>query len=236
VAVGVMVPPPRLAGVPDLTPKAEQTRRAILDAAMRLFRRDGYDRTTMRAIAGEAGVSSGNAYYYFGSKEHLVQAFYDGLQAEHAEAAAAALTTSRTFGERLSAVFEAWLTVAEPHHQFAGQFFRNAADPSSPLSPFSDESAPAREASIAIFEQVVNGSDLKLAPAVRAELPGLLWMLHMGLVLFWVYDRSPGQARTRMLVARAVPLVDRLARLSRLPVVRGVVDDLVGLMTSLRSA
>jgi len=222
-------------GVPDLTPKAEQTRRAILDTAMRLFRRDGYERTTMRAIAKEAGVSIGNAYYYFGSKEHLVQAFYDGIQEEHAAAADAALEETRSFADRLTAVFDAWLVVAEPHHRFAGQFFRNAADPASPLSPFSPESAPAREASVAIFERVVAGADLKLAPSVRAELPRLLWMLHMGLVLFWVYDDSAGQARTRLLVGRAVPLVDRLVRLSRLPVVRGVVDDLATLLTDLRA-
>jgi len=29
--------------------------------------------TTMRAIAGEVGVATGNAYYYFGSKEELIQ-------------------------------------------------------------------------------------------------------------------------------------------------------------------
>ena len=47
--------------------------------------------------------------------------------------------------------------------------------------------------------------------------------------------RSPGrQARTRTLVDRAVPLVDKLARLTRLPVVRGAVNDLVDLMSSLR--
>jgi hypothetical protein len=57
----------------------------------------------------------------------------------------------------------------------------------------------------------------------------------MGVVLFWVHDRSPGQARTRVLVDRAVPLVDKLARLTRLPVVRGVVNDLVDLMSSLRA-
>ena len=45
--------------VPDpanRSPKAELTRQAIVDAALRLFRAGGYDRTTMRAIADEAGV------------------------------------------------------------------------------------------------------------------------------------------------------------------------------------
>ncbi|WP_345520872.1 TetR/AcrR family transcriptional regulator [Nocardioides conyzicola] len=217
------------------SPKAEQTRRTIVDAAMRLFRTAGYDRSTMRAIAAEAGVSVGNAYYYFGSKEHLVQAFYDQLQEEHAAAAARVLATERGFADRLSGVLLSWVDVAAPHHAFASQFFQNAADPSSPLSPFSPESAPARDASIAIFEELLAGADVKVGAALRAELPSLLWLLLMGIVLFWVYDTSPDQARTRLLVRRVAPIVDRLVRLSRMPVVRGVVDDLVGLVKELRS-
>lgn len=229
--------PTTLTAVPDpaRSPKAEQTRRTIVDAAMRLFRDAGYGRTTMRAIAAEAGVSLGNAYYYFGSKEHLVQAFYDQLQVEHAAAAGRALDVETGFDRRLRGVLLAWLDVAEPHHEFAGQFFRNAADPHSPLSPFSPESAPAREASIALFARVLEGSDAKPLPALRGELPELLWLLQMGVVLFWVYDDSPGQRRSRELVDRAVPVVDRLVRLSRLPVIRGVVDDVLGLLRAVRS-
>ncbi|MFB9313142.1 TetR/AcrR family transcriptional regulator [Nocardioides plantarum] len=216
--------------------KAEQTRATIGDAAMRLFRREGYDKTTMRAIAREAGVSVGNAYYYFSSKEHLIQAFYDGMQVEHAEAAVAVLEREKDFEARLRGVLEAWLDVAAPNHEFAGQFFKNAADPDSPLSPFSAESAPAREASTDLYRRVVEGADVKLAPALRRELPGLLWLLQMGVVLFWVHDKSPDQARTRALVAQGAPIVDRLVRLARLPVVRGIVDDLVRVIGSLRES
>jgi AcrR family transcriptional regulator len=223
--------------VPDpapRSPKAEQTRSTILESAMRLFRRDGYDRTTMRAIAQEAGVSVGNAYYYFGSKEHLIQAFYDRMQDEHAEAATEVLGREVAFDARLRGVLEVWLDVARQNHEFAGQFFKNAADPRSPLSPFSAESAPARAASIALYEKVVEGTDLKLAAHVRRELPELLWLLQMGVVLFWVYDDSPDQQRSRELVDRIVPLVDRVVRISRLPVVRGLIDDILGLITTLR--
>ena len=118
---------------------------------------------------------------------------------------------------------ESFVDVAEPFHDFGGQFFRNAADPRSPLSPFSPESAPAREASTELIRRAVEGSDLKVAPALRAELPELLWLLHMGVVLFWVYDDSPGQRRTRTLVAGVVPIVDRAVRLTRLPLVSGLV-------------
>ena len=94
----------------------------------------------------------------------------------------------------------AWLDVAAPYQEFAGKFFKNAAEPSSPLSPFSPESAGPREESIALYRQVVEGSDLKVAKALREELPELLWLLQMGVVLFWVYDASEGQRRTRTLV------------------------------------
>ena len=217
------------------TAKAEQTRAGIVDAAMTLFRAGGYDATTMRAIADEAGVSLGSAYYYFSGKEALVQAFYDQLMAEHAVAAETAYEQTG-FADRLQGVMETFLDVAEPFHDFGAQFFRNAADPRSPLSPFSEESMPARGASTTLFRRAVEGSDLKVAPALREELPDLLWLLHMGVVLFWVYDDSEGQRRTRALVAGVVPLVDRSVRLTRLPLVRGLVDDALGLVRQLRGS
>jgi AcrR family transcriptional regulator len=226
-----------LTTVPDPAPrslKAEQTRQGIVDAALRLFRSGGFEKTTMRAIASEAGVSLGNAYYYFGSKEHLVQAFYDQMQADHAAAAADALAEETGFEARLRGVLLSWVDVAAPYHAFAGKFFKNAAEPTSPLSPFSAESAPAREAAVSLYREVVEGSDLRLAKALRAELPELLWLMQMGVVLFWVHDTSDGQQRTRVVVERLVPMVDRLARMTRLPVVRGLVDDLVGLLGELR--
>jgi len=217
------------------TAKAELTRSGIVDAAMRLFRENGYDATTMRAIADEAGVSLGSAYYYFSGKEELVQAFYDQIQVEHATVAEPAYGTP-VFADRLRGVMEAFVDVAEPFHDFGGQFFKNAADPASPLSPFSHQSAPARQASTDLFRRAVEGSDLKASPALRKELPDLLWLLHMGVVLFWVHDDSEGQRRTRTLVTGLVPLVDRSVRLTRLPLVRGLVDDGLGLVRQLRGA
>lgn len=188
----------------------------------------------MRAVAERAGVSLGNAYYYFASKEHLVQAFYDQIQDEHQQRLTPLLSASGAFAERYRAALTSWLDTAEPYHGFADKFFKAAADPHSALSPFSTESAPARDASIAMMAAVLDGSDLKVPADLRRELPELLWLGQMGVVLFWVYDSSPGQRRSRALVEAAVPVVDRLLRLSRLPVVRGVADDLVRVVRVVR--
>jgi len=217
------------------TAKGEQTRELILSTALRLFREQGYGKTTMRAIATEAGVSVGNAYYYYGSKDHLMQAYYDLLQDQHREVVESILAAEKAFVPRLAGVLRAWLDVAAPYHEFAGTFFKTAADPRSPLSPFSDESRPARDASIDVFRRVIDGSDLKLPGDLKSELPELLWLLQMGVVLFWVHDRTDDVRRTRALVDRAVPLVDRLLRLTRIPGVRGVTNDVVALIRSIRT-
>ncbi|MGB3439920.1 MAG: TetR family transcriptional regulator [Actinophytocola sp.] len=215
------------------TPKSEATRTLIVETALRLFQENGYDKTTMRAIAKEAGVSVGNAYYYFSSKDQLVQGFYDRITQLHDEACAEVLATERDFARRLRAVMVRWLEVAAPYHEFGTQFFVNAADPDSPLSPFSTESSPARDAQIALFRRVLEGSTAKVDPELRPELPELLWLYEMGVVLFWVHDRSPDCRRTRMLVDRTVPLLDRVIGLSRLRLLRPVTREIVQLIGDL---
>jgi AcrR family transcriptional regulator len=211
--------------------KGEQTRQLIVDTAVRLFGEQGYDKTTMRAIAG---VSVGNAYYYFPSKGHLVQAFYTTVQDAHADACRQALQTPGTFVDRLLVAMRTGVDVMAPYHGFAGSFFKTAAEPGSPLSPFSADSAPARERSVRMFRSVVDGATTKLDPELRADLPELLWLAQMGVTLYWVHDTSPGQAKTRLLVERAVPLIDRLVGMSRFRVFKPVMREVLTLYRLLR--
>ena len=118
------------------------TERLVLDTALGLFREQGYDRTTMRAIATAAGISTGNAYYYFPSKQHLVQHFYVELQDEHRRASQPVLAGTTSLTRRLSGVMHAGIDAMSPYHAFASSFIKVAIQPGSPLSPFSPESAP----------------------------------------------------------------------------------------------
>jgi AcrR family transcriptional regulator len=215
--------------------QAGGTRQLIIDTALRLFQERGFDGTTMRAIADEAGLSVGNAYYWFASKDHLVQAFYDRSQVEHAEALHPLLADQPTFERRLHAALTSRIDTMQPYKAFAAAFFRTAADPSSPLSPFSKESEPARVASTALYAESMKGSSLRLPARLAEELPQLLWLYQMGVVLFWVHDTSAGSARTYALVDRTVPLVVKLINVARFRVLRSVLDDLLDLIRDLRS-
>jgi AcrR family transcriptional regulator len=221
------------------TPKSERTRQQIVAAALKLFREQGYQGTTMRAVAASAGVSVGNAYYYFSSKEELIQGFYDQMVTDQAAACVEVFAASTDLADRLRGALLAWLDAAEPYHEFAGRFFATAAQPDNPLSPFSRASSPARDASIALFRELIEGSKVTVGAELAATLPELLWLYQLGVVLYWVHDSSAGTARTRLLIGHTVPMVARLVRLSRLPVIRPLsrqTAELVGLLRGSHTA
>ena len=209
-----------------------ETRQRIVDAALELFRQNGYDGTTMRAVAQQAGVSLGNAYYYFASKDDLVLGFYDQLQQAHEARAVKVLARESELEARLRGVVRAWVDEAAPYKDFAGKFFRNASDPSSPLSPFSKQSSPVRDNAIALYGRVLDGT--KVSPLVKDELPELLWLYAMGIVLFWVHDGSAGTKKTYALIDRSVPLVVKLVNLTRYRLLRSAVEDVKILLTEVK--
>jgi AcrR family transcriptional regulator len=219
----------------DLTPRAQQTRTAIIEAALALFRERGYEATTMRQIASRAGVSTGNAYYYFSSKEELIQEFYLIGHAEHLAASRAVLASQTELGARLRGTLRALIDIQAPYHAFAATFYKHAAEPSSPLSPFSQQSRPARDASIALYREVVDGSSARISDDVRERLPQLVWLYSMGIILYWVHDTSPDCARTYHLIDVTAPVAARLIAATRIPMLRSTVRDITALIDDLRN-
>ncbi len=217
------------------TSKGEQTRTRILEAALSLFMERGFEATTMRAVAEEAGVSLGNAYYYFESKEELVQAFYERSHAEHLAAATPRLADEKDFRKRLLATLHAKIDTSEPYHRFSGVLFRSAADPHSPLNPFSEASRAVREEAIAFMGDLIDRSSLKPPTDLRAELPQLLWLYEMGIILFWIFDTSRERRRTRLLINRTVPIVTRLITLGGNPILAPLRRSTLRLLRELQS-
>ena len=202
------------------TVKGDQTKALILETALEMFRERGYDNTTMRAVAEKAGVSLGNAYYYFRSKEYLIQAFYQRLHDSHVEVALPALEHEKTLKARLLTAMRTKIDTMKPYHQFAGVLFKTAASPESPLNPFADDSDPVRRQSIQLFEKVLEGTTARIPKDLKAELPYLLWVYSMGIVLFWIHDSSPKHRRTYRMIDHTVDLLDKLIHLASNPFMR----------------
>lgn len=203
--------------VKPATAKAEETRERIVDAALLLFRDQGFDETTMRDIAAAAGVATGAAYYYFRSKEELVMAFYVRTAEEALELLPGLMARSSDLRKRLRSVIELKLSQFAEHRRLLIALVRIGIDPKHPLSPFGKETEAMREESIDAFRAALHGSNLRIPKELQGDLPRLLWLYLMGIILFWIFDESPGERKTRTLLDGTLDVIVRLIRLSSLP-------------------
>jgi AcrR family transcriptional regulator len=193
--------------------KGEQTRTRILDAALSLFRKRGFDETTMRDVAAAAEMSLGAAYYYFSSKDAIVLAYYEKIFADRDKRTRKAFAKTTDLDERVRAAYHLHLDVVRRDRKLLGAIVRSVADPQSDASVFSEATRRVREGSIALFRDAVS------VPSVPEELRDLggvgLWTLDLALMLYLVWDDSPKNERTRQLIDDTLdmllPLVPMLA-------------------------
>lgn len=214
-----------------MSTRGEETRAKIREAALALFQEKGFDGATMRDVARDAGVATGAAYYYFPSKEALVLEFYSRLQNEMEERLPALLERPRDLGERLRAALDLKFSLLKPNRRFFGALVRAGLDPQNPVSPFSTETSALRDRSIAIFRGVLEGSDLKIPADLAPHLPRLLWLYYMGLILFWLFDRSEGQRKTTRLIARSLDAIVTAIKLARFRVTAPLRKAVLGLLS-----
>ncbi|MEF3402754.1 TetR/AcrR family transcriptional regulator [Agromyces sp. CCNWLW203] len=215
--------------------KSERTRALIRDTALASFRERGYDETTVRLIAQEADISLGNAYYYFPTKNHLVQELYVEVQREHRSVATPLLETSDELIERLGIVYRSGLATLEPFHAFAPGFLSAAVSPRSPINPLGDDSTEARELAVGLFRDAVGGARHSVPDDLARSLPEVFWLGYLLLALFWVYDSSPGRERTLRLLDRGLKLLGIALPLARLPLLRKPLRELVELIGEVRA-
>jgi AcrR family transcriptional regulator len=205
-----------------ITPKAEETGLKILNAALTLFRQDGFDSATMRDIARQADVATGAAYYYYPSKDAIVMDFYRRSCAEMQPRIEEALAEADGLEQRLRALIRVKFEHFAPNRGVLRALLRNGADPKHPLSPFSPETREIRAIDLVWFNRILIDCGVRIPKDLLPQLPDVLWFFQMGVIFFWVIDESPKQERTGRLLDLSAKSVTLLIRLSALPLMRPV--------------
>ncbi|QRY62191.1 TetR/AcrR family transcriptional regulator [Gordonia sp. PDNC005] len=111
--------------------KSETTRARIITAAAKVLAETGFGHTRLSAIADEAGMQIGSLYYYFGSKDELVEAALDEAGALVHRAVYSAvddLPATATPGERLSAAVRSFIRVRIDVGNMSAAHIRNYRD------------------------------------------------------------------------------------------------------------
>ncbi|MCI0352186.1 MAG: TetR/AcrR family transcriptional regulator, partial [Acidobacteriales bacterium] len=212
-------------------PKSKQTRALLLETALQLFREKGFEATTMRDIAAKAEMALGAAYYYFPSKEAIVQAYYQSVQEEHNRRVREALAKRNLdLKARLRVVSHTKLDIIADDRKLLGTIFRYAGEPEHPLSCLGPSTRDMRAASIATFAEAIG--DEPLPKDVAEVLPVALWSLHMAIMVYFIYDSTSQQQRTRKLVDGALDLAMRLVALAKFPLMKPFRGKLLSLLRS----
>lgn len=190
---------PRKRGRPaGPTAQGAAARDRLYAIAIDRFARHGYESTTLRDVAKEAGVSVGLLYRYFPSKRAVIAALYDELSGVYARQA---LEMPRgKWRDRFLFALETSLQVLEPHRTaLRGLVPVLVSDPREGV--FARDAASSRVRVQQVFEKAIVGST-DAPPRMLAEAIGrLLYVVHLAVLLWWLLDRTSGQRATRALVA-----------------------------------
>lgn len=106
-------------------------RERLIEAAVKLFGRDGFEATSVRAVADEAGVSWGLIRFYFGSKEGLLEAAEERVVKGYLDRVAAGARVS-SFEELIAAIEE--LDREAPSLTDVARFLRRAIIEERPMA------------------------------------------------------------------------------------------------------
>ena len=151
---------------PGRTAEGAAAKRRLYDAAIGLMAARGYESTTLRDVADEAGVSVGLLYRYFPSKRAVIVELYEELSAEYVRQVAA-MPRGRWRDRFLFAVTTS-LEVLEPHRSaLKGLIPVIVGDPEEGV--FAEGMAFSRRRVQSAFESAVSGAtDSPGAPLAEA--------------------------------------------------------------------
>jgi AcrR family transcriptional regulator len=174
----------------------------ILQAAVELFARKGYDATSTREIVEAAGVTKPMLYYYFKNKEGLCEAILARFLSQFHSRLAAVIEEQREPRDYLVEVVWTHLDYCREHHEFAKFFYALFFGPDeSPLG--SSLISATRPGQDLLFRACQKAAAAGLIDTAREES---LMMAINGMVNFWIIAAI--KQRVELARPMAVEIVD----------------------------
>jgi AcrR family transcriptional regulator len=184
--------------------KKEATKRKILEISLRLFRKQGFGRTTMRDIARRAGIALGTTYNYFPTKEHLALYFFESALDRVMERYRKEEPKDGPLEEKLFLLVALELDQVAPYEEFLNVIVTHAVVPGSRLHPTSAESLRLRTRYLDFVADLVRRAGGLRAFGHDEMVLQAFWVYHLGILMFWMNDRSPKKEDTYVLLDKSL--------------------------------
>jgi AcrR family transcriptional regulator len=181
------------------------TRRRILEAARRLFARDGFDGAATRDLAREAGIAAGTLFNYFPTKEAVAMSLAADALGEARDAYDKKRRGDESLAEDLFALIAAGLRSLKPLRGCLRPVLEGALSPlvSSAAAP---EGESLRTDHLEKVGEILARHRLAEPSFVTMHL---YWTLFTGVLAFWLDDASPHQEDTLAVLDQAVAMFVR---------------------------
>jgi AcrR family transcriptional regulator len=194
--------------------KKENTKRAILREALKLFAEKGFYRTTTKAISKRAGIAEGTLFNYFQTKEDLALYFFEReLDAVIEWYKNDSRIQRAALPEKLFAIIQQFLDRSTPYEEFIGAVYLRALSPTSKLSPWSLQN---QERNLRYLRFI---RDILAEAEATEEIPDVgdfgayaFGLLQMAMITHWLQDRSRGKEQTLALLDRCLKMATHFLR------------------------
>jgi AcrR family transcriptional regulator len=202
---------------PGQTAQGAAAKQRLYEIAVTRMARHGYEMTTLRDVAKDAGVSVGLLYRYFPSKRAVIFALYDELSAEYVTTPDA--MRPGKWRDRGLFALKASLEVLSPHRNtLRGLIPVLVGDPDEGV--FGPDAAFSRARVLAVFERAVVGSSDAPPRPLADAIARLLYLVHLAVLLWWLLDKTTTQRATTALVRLFEGILPSAALTLRLALVR----------------
>jgi AcrR family transcriptional regulator len=192
----------------------ERTKREILRAALELFSKKGFFRTTTKQISDKAGIAEGTLFNYFKTKEDLALYFFEQELAALVEwyRDQKALHEA-SLAEKLFAVIHRHLERISPYEEFIEAVYLRALQPVSKLNLLSLETQELNVRYLRFIQQILRDAE------ENDEIPELgdfgayaFGLFHLAIISYWLQDGSRGKEKTLALLDRSLNLANSILR------------------------
>lgn len=161
----------------------EETKKKIIETAKNLFMKKGFEKTTTRDISSKAGIATGTMFNYFPAKESVAMAMIEEALSTGRENYLKRRTGKEEFAEDLFLLISSELRELRPYQNFIGSV---VADENIKLKHFE------------IVKKIISKHGYSKIPDF--VLLNLYWSLYLGIIAFWVNDKSYKQEETLSLI------------------------------------
>ena len=177
----------------------------IVDTALALGERSGWEAVRLHDVAAALGVTLDDIRHHFREKEDVVEAWFDRADAAMLRTAATPGFAQLPTRDRLQRLLMAWLDALALHHGLTREMIRGKLEPGHLHVQIPGLLRVSRT-----VQWLREGAGRKATFLRRALEETAMTTIYLATFLHWLRDASPGAEDTRRLLERQLGLAERL--------------------------